>query len=229
MGSAWAFHNSYRYEFFAHGIHALKFRYLGIYRNVNRFGITPFIFIASVFHEGALLFFSSVSAYQEIKRLVWLNMFSLSSPTVIVCTYVWRWYNCFPWIHFPILRSISVCLCPSFRFQFRHGWMLPREHFAQIIIAVFLASQFFVASARERECVHTSYEWNGFFRFWFFPLILFIRSFHINLLFLCKYSMHTRCCVRLCVGCGMAWPWTKHKPNYYHIFFILVQYFHSCF
>lgn len=85
--------------------------------------------------------------------------------------------------------------------------MLPREHFAQIIIAVFLASQFFVASARVSVHTYTFYAWNGFFRFWFFPFILFIRSFHINLLFQCKYSVHTRClgeCVSVCVGCGMA-------------------------
>lgn len=181
MGSAWAFHNSYRYKFFAHRIHALKFRYLGIYRNVNRFGITPFIFIASVFHEGALLFFSSVSAYQEIKRLVWLNMFSLSSPTVIVCTYVWRWYNCFPWIHFPILRSIflSLCVCVSLPFipisipawLNAPTWTLCTNYYR----CIFSFAVFCCLCERERVCTHIL--WME----WLFSVLVFSSHFVYSL------------------------------------------------
>lgn len=168
--------------------------------------------VLSTFHALLLLFYLGVCVpYQGIKSLVWLKMLSSSAHQrwlyVNVCTYVWRWYNCFPRIHLPILRSSYPA--PSFRFQFRHGWMLPREHFAQIIIAVFLASQVFVASAS--VFAHSTL-WNGFFRFWFFPFILFIRSSHINLLY---FSVNVRCTLDAFeyVWHGMAWHGLERNIN----------------
>lgn len=57
----------------------------------------------------------------------------------------------------------------------------------------------------------------------FILFIYLFAPFCINLLFQYKYSIHTRW---FWVCCGMAWHWTKHKPNYYHIFFFSFSHTH---